>query len=105
MKTETAQDKDVRANQKIAAVRQQYPGHRGPAVYYWKPDSNSFQFKHMYRSKNSGRYIQILRRSFFVPLRMNETVAPSLKMIWTWITIMIFTLQLQVMSSLRMLLG
>jgi len=45
MKTETAQNKEVRANQERAAAGRQYPGRRGPAVYYWEPDSNDFRVR------------------------------------------------------------
>jgi len=44
MKMETAQDKEVRANRERAAAGR-YPGHRGPTVYYWEPDSNNFRVR------------------------------------------------------------
>ena len=45
MKTETAQDKTVRANRERSAAGRQYPGRRGPAVYYWETDSNGFRVR------------------------------------------------------------
>ncbi len=45
MKTETAQDKAVRANQERSAAGRQYPGRKGPAVYYWESDSNGFRVR------------------------------------------------------------
>jgi hypothetical protein len=45
MKRETAQDKLVRENRERSAAGRQYPGRRGPAVYYWEPDSNGFRVR------------------------------------------------------------
>ena len=45
MKTETAQDKEVRTNRERAAALRQCPDRKGPAVYYWEPDSNSFRVR------------------------------------------------------------
>jgi hypothetical protein len=45
MKTETAQDKAVRADRDRSAAGRQYPGRKGPAVYYWEPDSNGFRVR------------------------------------------------------------
>ena len=45
MKTETAQDKEVRTNRERAAALRQCPGRKGPAVYYWEPDSNGFRVR------------------------------------------------------------
>ena len=45
MKTESAQDKQTRANQERASAGRQCPGHKGLAVYYWEPDSNGFQVR------------------------------------------------------------
>lgn len=45
MKTETAQDKQVRANREKSAAGRQYPGRKGPAVYYWESDSNGFRVR------------------------------------------------------------
>ena len=45
MKTETPQDKAVRENRERSAAGRQYPGRKGPAVYYWEPDSNGFRVR------------------------------------------------------------
>lgn len=45
MKNETAQDKSVRADRERSAAGRQYPGRKGPAVYYWEPDSNGFRVR------------------------------------------------------------
>jgi hypothetical protein len=45
MKTETAQDKTVRVNRERSAAGGQYPGRKGPVVYYWEPDSNGFRVR------------------------------------------------------------
>jgi len=45
MKTETAQDKAVRADWKRAAALAGPPGRKGPAVYYWELDTNGFQVR------------------------------------------------------------
>jgi hypothetical protein len=45
METETANDKEVRANRERAAVGRECPGRKGPTVYYWEHHDNGFRVR------------------------------------------------------------
>ena len=55
MKTETARDKQVRLGRERTAAGRQYPGRKGPAVYYWEPDTNGFRVRTLQTRREAQR--------------------------------------------------